>query len=62
MNIKKNVPTIATSTGKICPVCGNASYSLGGVHPQCSFLLADQELSVLQKQARDAAEANQEKP
>ncbi len=27
--------------GVICPVCGQNSYSLGGVHPQCSVESAD---------------------
>ena len=27
----------------LCPVCGKASYSLGGMHPQCAVELADSE-------------------
>jgi hypothetical protein len=49
MSIKKNVPTVATSLGKPCPVCGRTSYSLGGTHPQCSFLAADQKLLLRRK-------------
>jgi hypothetical protein len=26
---------------KLCPVCGKASYSLSGEHPQCSVLRRD---------------------
>jgi len=26
---------------RICPVCGHASYSAGGVHPQCAVRQAD---------------------
>lgn len=49
MSIKKNVPTVATCLGKRCPVCGQTSYSLGGTHPQCSFLRADQKLLARRK-------------
>ena len=42
MNIRKNAPTIATARGAPCPVCGQTSYSRGGVHPQCSALRADE--------------------
>jgi hypothetical protein len=30
---KKPIPTTAK---RVCPVCGTASYSATGVHPQCS--------------------------
>ena len=26
---------------RLCPVCGKVSYSLGGMHPQCSQLRED---------------------
>jgi len=29
--------------GKLCPVCGQSSYSKDGVHPQCSVQLADEQ-------------------
>lgn len=41
MSITKQNVTLATATGKLCPVCGHTSYSRSGVHPQCSLLQAD---------------------
>jgi hypothetical protein len=52
MSIKKNVPSVATSLGKPCPVCGRTSYSLGGTHPQCSFLRADQKLLAMRRKRK----------
>jgi hypothetical protein len=26
---------------KACPICGNATYSVGGIHPQCAIEQAD---------------------
>jgi hypothetical protein len=44
MNHKKSIPVVATAQGRVCPVCGQTSYSRGGVHPQCSFFKADAKL------------------
>jgi hypothetical protein len=38
MNVSK--PKIITPVRPLCPICGQPSYSRGGVHPQCSFRLA----------------------
>jgi hypothetical protein len=38
MNVSK--PKIITPTRPLCPICGKATYSRGGVHPQCSFRAA----------------------
>lgn len=38
---KPRVRVAVTRGGVICPVCGQSSYSLGGIHPQCSVTLAD---------------------
>jgi hypothetical protein len=43
MDTKKQVPLIATSAGKPCPVCGKPSYSRDGVHPQCNLTRADEK-------------------
>lgn len=45
MNHKKSIPTVATSQGKVCPVCGRTSYSRGGIHPQCSVFQADAKIA-----------------
>jgi hypothetical protein len=39
MSITK--PTPAARAPALCPVCGKASYSQGGVHPQCAVARAD---------------------
>jgi len=38
---KKPTPVIAEPNTKKCPVCGQRSYSPGGIHPQCAMVLAD---------------------
>jgi hypothetical protein len=40
MSENKAVPVVAQRS-KICPVCGKASYSKEGVHPQCAVVQAD---------------------
>jgi len=52
MGNKKNVPTVVTAKGKCCPVCGRVSYSLGGIHPQCSFFRADQKVLARRRRTR----------
>lgn len=41
MSEKKPSPLIIWPKPKICPVCGHASYSASGLHPQCAMSLAD---------------------
>lgn len=41
MSYKKPRPLLRTSKHEPCPVCGEISYSLGGVHPQCAVRQAD---------------------
>ena len=41
MSEKKPTPILAERNDKICPVCGKASYSQNGVHPQCAMFQAD---------------------
>jgi hypothetical protein len=43
MNTKKPEPLIIPQqrTGRLCPICGKASYSLKGIHPQCAVQQAD---------------------
>lgn len=38
---KKPTPMISQRNGKKCPVCGQPSYSAGGIHPQCAVVQAD---------------------
>ena len=41
MSEKKPVPNIVDRNIKSCPVCGERSYSLEGIHPQCAAIQAD---------------------
>ncbi|HSG68802.1 MAG TPA: hypothetical protein VLA12_00220 [Planctomycetaceae bacterium] len=41
MSYKKPQPLISSKTHDCCPVCGQISYSVSGVHPQCSVEQAD---------------------
>ncbi len=40
MSEKKPMPLVQPK-GKVCPVCGNRSYSKDGIHPQCAVDQAD---------------------
>jgi ribosomal protein S27AE len=41
MSEKKPTPVITRWNNTKCPVCGQPSYSLGGIHPQCAMVQAD---------------------
>ena len=43
MNQKKPAPMHSAIPRKVCPVCGQASYSLAGIHPQCAEAQADEK-------------------
>lgn len=43
MNNKKPEPLMKPQPQRKCPVCGHASYSADGVHPQCSRDNADKQ-------------------
>lgn len=51
MSAKKPQPLISRKTHDRCPVCGEISYSLAGVHPQCAMRQADAKR--LQRMKRD---------
>lgn len=53
---KKPTPVIAQRNSKECPVCGQRSYSLGGIHPQCAMAQADapRKLQLIAKKKADA--------
>lgn len=42
VNSKKPLPLIVRPKHDPCPVCGEISYSITGVHPQCAMRQADQ--------------------
>ena len=41
MSEKKPIPPSSEPSGKVCPVCGQQTYSQGGIHPQCAVHQAD---------------------
>lgn len=43
MNQKKPGPMYASPNRKVCPVCGQVSYSSAGIHPQCAEFQADEK-------------------
>jgi hypothetical protein len=53
MSEKKPVVARTVPAPGLCPVCGKASYSLNGTHPQCSVARAD----AISRAARKAAGA-----
>jgi predicted RNA-binding Zn-ribbon protein involved in translation (DUF1610 family) len=61
MSSEKSVVVIPQAPRQLCPICGKASYSAGGVHPQCAMQKADEPRLIRLKAAR-AAEAKLEKP
>ena len=42
MSSEKSVIIIPPPPKNLCPVCGKAAYSLGGIHPQCAIQQADE--------------------
>lgn len=57
MSAKKPPPLVPRRTHERCPVCGEISYSLGGVHPQCSVQQADaMRLEKLKRDKKSKAE------
>ncbi len=58
----KKSESVSLSRGpKICPVCGKASYSKAGIHPQCSALQADRERTAQLKKEKAAEGGQKEK-
>ena len=55
MSEKKPTPIIVAGKNRTCPVCGQRSYSLGGIHPQCAVLQADAPRTLRLAAARKAA-------
>jgi hypothetical protein len=45
----------------LCPICGKASYSVGGIHPQCAMQKAD-EPRLKRLRATKNAEIKKKKP
>jgi hypothetical protein len=41
MSVKKPIPLVVSPTRRLCPICGQPSYSSIGIHPQCAVSQAD---------------------
>ena len=58
---EKSVVVIPQPPKNLCPICGKAAYSLGGIHPQCAMQQAD-EPRLNRLRTSKAAEAQSKKP
>lgn len=56
---KKPTRLIPVQIRNRCPVCGETSYSRGGVHPQCSVRQADEKHKSRIKQEKELAKAEE---
>jgi len=63
MSVKKPLPPDAVVGGKICPVCGDRSYSSSGMHPQCAQQRAEtarsDQIIAKRKREEEKIQANQ---
>lgn len=57
MGAKPSASALRATGPKLCPICGKASYSRAGVHPQCSQHQADLEIKAHLKEEAKKAEA-----
>jgi hypothetical protein len=57
----KSVVILPPPPRKACPMCGKATYSAGGIHPQCAIEQADEPRLVRMRAAR-LAEPKAKKP
>ncbi len=58
---EKSVIIVPQPPKHVCPICGKAAYSLGGIHPQCAMKQAD-EPRLNQLRTTKAVEAKTKKP
>ena len=61
MDNKKPLPMFPQQSRKNCPVCGKASYSRDGIHPQCAQERADTAKNKLAKVKKQKSK-NKPKP
>jgi hypothetical protein len=61
MGISKPGGLNAVPERQLCPVCGKASYSRSGVHPQCEITKADSAFRVALKARIAAGEVQSER-
>jgi len=61
MSSEKSVIVAQPRPKNVCPICGQASYSVGGIHPQCAMQQADAP-RMIDVRAAKVAEAKVKKP
>lgn len=54
MHAKRPLPLYEAKPRPLCPVCGQATYSRAGIHPQCAQERADKERMEVVKAKRNA--------
>lgn len=62
IDMKKPNPLNPEPPQKICPVCGEPSYSRAGIHPQCAAVQADAKRVREAKRAEKNATRDDEVP
>jgi hypothetical protein len=61
MHVLKPAPIFPQHHRNLCPICGTATYSRDGIHPQCAVQQADEPRNLkLQQKKRDKPKS--EKP
>jgi predicted RNA-binding Zn-ribbon protein involved in translation (DUF1610 family) len=63
MSVPKEEPILIVPQPpkNLCPICGQVTYSAGGIHPQCAMQQAD-EPRLARMKTRKAAETKTKKP
>ena len=58
MSTLKPIPIFARAPVKLCPICGEPSYSRDAIHPQCAVQQADEPRNVrLRKKKKEQSQA-----
>jgi hypothetical protein len=55
MSSEQPIVVVPPAPRNLCPICGKASYSVGGIHPQCAMQQADAPRLVRLRAAKVAA-------
>jgi hypothetical protein len=61
MSSEKSVVIVPQAPRNLCPICGKAAYSLGGIHPQCAMQQADKPRIDRLRTAK-ASDSSEKKP
>ena len=61
MNSEKAIEIVPQPPRNLCPICGKATYSAGGIHPQCAMQQAD-EPRLVRLRAAKSVEIKTKKP